>query len=219
MKKTPSRIWTIFHLWRLGNKWTGGRSWYQYIDFGGGITTEAWSHGKAKLRTESFLAFLQGSDYLRSDDIVVDIGCNAGLFSLIAAQKCAQVHGVEIDLRFIRQAEFVKSYWDSIGRRVDNVKFLLCDITQKLDLFSKATVVFASKVLYHKNIGDRFRQLMDAIQNSPVRLILVQGHTTQGEKGQDEGMRILMSKYSFDYQMVENVPEYPIGIAKRNLGS
>ena len=217
MNLSPSRLWTAFQLWRLSKSWMGGRRWYQYIDFGSGLTTASWSAGDTKLRTTSFLSFLNGQDLLMQDDVVVDIGCNAGLFSLVAAQTCKRVYGVEIDKPFWRQAQFVKKRWKTAGNRVNNVTFMRGDIMAHLGLLSQATVVFASKVLYHVLLGERVLKLMEAIEMGPVRLIIMQGHTVRGGHGQDEGMRALVTKHGFQYRLAEDVPEFPIAIASRDI--
>ena len=217
MSLSPRRWWLEFQVWRLGTSWLGGRKWYQYIDFGDGLTTAPWSKGESQLRTSSFLSFLQSKDLLSSDDVVVDIGCNAGLFSLVAAQRCRQVYGVEIDRRFLRHAKFVKGWWKGQGKRVDNVTFLEGSITAHLDLVSQATVVYASKVLYHALLEEGLERLMDAIEKGRARLIIMQGHTPRGEHGQDEGMRNLATRYGFDYRLVADIREYPIAIATRQV--
>jgi hypothetical protein len=195
------------------------------VDFGDGLTNSLWSSGsqqskKRGVRTESFLAFLEGEDLFTADDVIVDIGSNAGLFSLVAAQRCKQVWGVEVDKPSLRQAKFLKGCWKATGKCVDNVTFLHGDIMDHLDLFSQATVVFASKVLYHALLGDGVFKLMEAIEQSPVRLIVMQGHSglttpRHGQYGEDEGMRDLVMKHGFDYRLVADVPKFPIVIARR----
>ena len=112
MRVLPLKYWTAFEVWRLCTPWLAGRKWYQYIDFGNGLTTEKKSAGDAYLRTTSFLSFLQNTDLIKADDVVLDIGCNAGLFSLVAATRCKHVYGMEVDARFARQAEFLKKWWE-----------------------------------------------------------------------------------------------------------
>ena len=215
MKLSTNKLWVMFQLWRLSTPWLGGRRWYQYIDFGDGLTSKRWCAGDTQLRTTSFLSFLETSDLLSPDDSVVDIGSNAGIFSLVAAQTCRQVYGVEIDPHFVHQARFLKSYWKAKGKRVDNITFLTGSILDHLDLVSEATVIFASKVLYHTLLGDGVERLMDAIERGRTRLILMQGHTVRGELGQDDGMRELVSRHGFEYSLAEDVPEFPIAMGSR----
>mgnify|MGYP001217770055 FL=1 len=225
IKLSLKRLWIRFRLWQLSIRRLGGCQWYQYLEFGNGLTNSWWSSGsqqneKQRVRTESFLAFLESEDLFTTDDVIVDIGSNAGLFSLVAAQRCKQVWGVEVDKPSLRQAKFLKGYWKSTGKRVDNVIFLHGNIMDHLDLLSQATVIFASKVLHHALIGDRVFKLMEAIEQSPVRLIVMQGHSglthlRLGEYGEDEGMRDLVMKHGFDYRLVADVPKFPIAIANR----
>ena len=225
IKLSLKRLWIRFRLWQLSIRWLGGGQWYQYVEFGNGLTNSRSSLGnrqneKQYVRTESFLAYLESEDLFTTDDVIVDIGSNAGLFSLVAAQRCKQVWGVEIDKPSLRQAKFLKAHWKATGKRVDNVIFLHGDIMDHLNLLSQATVVFASKVLYHALLGDGVFKLMKAIEQSPVRLIVMQGHSglttpRHGQYGEDEGMRDLVMKHGFDYRLVVDVPKFPISIARR----
>jgi hypothetical protein len=195
---------------RLGNPDHGGRKWYQYVDFGNGVTTSA----GGKLRTETFIDFMTKFD-LTKNDRLLDIGSNAGLFCLLCAPRCAHVIGIEYDAAFHKQAMFLKRHFDQTDRDISNVELLNDDVTLHLDRFSDRTVVFASKVLYHKHLGDGVFRVMEAIQKAPVRAIIVQGHTTQGERGQNEGVRTMLSEYGFSFQTVFEHDEYPIGVATR----
>ena len=214
---TASRAIRRFQLWRLSRRWLGNPRWYQYVDLGDGVTTEPWLAGDTRLRTESFLAFLESGDWLEERDRVVDVGCNAGLFSLVAAQRAARVVGVEIEPGYIRQARYLRSRWASAGHRTDNVTFVAGSVAEHLELFADATVIFASKVLYHVLLGDAVERLMAAIAAGPAHRILLQGHTVRGELGQDDGMRELMRRHGFGYRLVEDVPEFPIAVAERAL--
>ena len=198
---------------RLGSKRKGGRKWYQYIDLGEGVFTGSLDDERAKLRTESFAKYIPR--ILEKSDKVLDIGCNAGLFSLIAGQKCHSVLGVEIDKRFIEQANFLKILWAKQNKKVSNVDFKICNILEHLDIISNFDVIFAGKILYHKHLDYGLHDLMSAIQSSNTRIILAQGHTTQGEIGTIEGMRSLLKKYGFELTVLENIPEYPVVLGKR----
>lgn len=208
---------TQFHLWRLSKPLLGGRRWYQYVEFGNSLTTERWGAGNMQSRTTSFLQFLERQTDLQSDDVVVDIGSNAGLFTLTAAQTCHHATGVEIDSAFDRQARFLKGRWQADGYRVDNVTFVRGSITEHLEIVMNATVVLASKVLYHNLLGESLDQLMEAIEIGSARLIVMQGHSipVRGEIGTDAGMRNLFEKHGFQYELAASVPEYPIAVAIR----
>lgn len=199
---------------RLNSKLRGGRKWYQYIELGESITTgETNGAERAKLRTESFAKYIPR--VVTKNDKVLDIGCNAGLFSLIAGQICRSVLGMEVDKRFIAQANFVKELWAKQNKKVSNVAFRTCDILNHLDIINDFDVILASKVLYHKHLIYGLHDLMKAIQSSKARAILAQGHTTQGEIGTVDGMKRLFEKYAFEAKVLENIPEYPIVLGVR----
>ena len=209
-----------FHLWRLSRGLFGGRRWYQYIEFEGGLTTERWGAGELKPRTSSFRTYLEEQFELTQDDIVVDIGSNAGLFTLLTAQHCKHAFGVEIDKGFDRQARFLKKKYGEAGLRVDNVTFIRGSITEHLDIMKTATVILASKILYHDLLGGGLDEMMEAIENGMSRVVLMQGHSVpaRGPLGTDDGMRRLFEKYGFHYELSANVPEFPIATATRRTG-
>lgn len=204
-----------FHLWRLSRTWLGGRAWYQYVEFGPGLSTARWSAGDTKFRTQSFLSFLERENLLTEDDVVLDIGSNAGLFSLAVAAHCRMVYGIEIDRGFAHQAAFLKGWWSRQGRRTDNVRLIRGNVADHASIISEATVIFASKVLYHAMLREDLDKLLRSIQDGPARLVVMQGHDVRGTIGQDAGMRELMEGIGFEYRLTEDVPEFPIAIARR----
>ena len=105
----------------LANPELGGRKWYQYFDFGNNIDNLSLCGGKAELRTKTFVEFLNNFDF-KPDDKVLDIGSNAGLFTLICGEKCSDAIGVEIDEAFHKQALFLKKFWEENNRNTKNAK-------------------------------------------------------------------------------------------------
>ncbi len=202
---------------RLSSRFRRGVPWYQCVDFECGASTEPRSRGKARQRTESFIPLI--SKYLKAEDKVLDLGCNAGLFTYLASEICQEAVGVEIHEGFYRQAEFVREALVSEGHELSKATIRLCNVIENLDLLKNVTVVFASKVLYHKNLGDGLYDLMKAIEISPARLILAQGHVTQGEIGQSDGMRNLFGRYGFEYELVTDDPDYPVAVGSRSGNS
>lgn len=202
-------------LLQLGVPWLGGRRWYQYIDFGNGVTTRRLAGPRAVKRTESFLKLLADESLFSSEDRVLDIGSNAGLFSLEMAQTCSDVVGVEIDLGFYSQAVFLKERYRQLGKRVDNVRFIHGDLLHHLDVIKDRTIIVASKVLYHPKLGDTVTAIMEATRDSPVHTVLIQGHTTQGNLGGHDGVGELIAKYGFELSPVDHDDEYPIAVARK----
>jgi SAM-dependent methyltransferase len=202
-------------LLQLGAPLLGGRRWYQYIDFGNGVTTRLMAGPRAVKRTESFLKLIANKSLFSSEDRVLDIGSNAGLFSLEMAQSCADVVGVEIDLGFYSQAVFLKETYRQRGKRVDNVRFIHGDLLDHLSVIKDRTIIVASKVLYHPKLGDTVQAIMEATRDSTVHTILIQGHTNQGQLGGHDGVRELIAKYGFELSAVDHDDEYPIAVARK----
>ena len=197
----------------LGSR-IGGRKWYQSVELvDGASSTTTTTHERAQRRTNSFSRWIP--KIVEPTDHVVDLGCNAGLFCCEAAQICDSVVGVEIDKDFVAQARLLLENWKKRGKKVDNVEIVHGDVTEDLSLLKDTTLLFASKVLYHKGLGDRLHVLMEGIRQSKIDRILAQGHTTQGELGSYEGMERLFAKYGFSTEMLEDVFEYPIVLARR----
>jgi hypothetical protein len=207
-------LWLKNKIWRLGMGWFGGRRWYQYIEFSSKINTKNSVKERGIIRTNNFLKFIDNYEFL-SEDRILDIGSNAGLFCLKVSEKVTDVIGVELDSAFHKQAIFVKKYFTNENKKYDNVKLMNLDLTNNLEIIDDRTLIFASKVLYHKNLGDKLYDLMERIQKSQVHTIIMQGHTTQGEIGQNKGMKNLMKEYGFFFETVIEHYEYPVAIAKR----
>jgi len=115
--------------------------WFHYIDLGNGIKTmpqhvphldELWKHIERHIPQD-----LSGMS-------VLDIGCNAGFFSIAAKRKKAdQVLGIDISENYLRQAEFIKNV---LGLNIEYRKMSVYDLAsfdRKFDL------VFFLGVIYH----------------------------------------------------------------------
>ena len=187
-------------------------NWYQSINIRNNRTISD-SNLRASVRTDRILKFIP--QLLKHNDRVIDIGCNAGLYSLTAAQICEEVIGVDVSEEFIKQANFVKSVWEQENKKVSNVTFKVCDILKELELMNNFDVVFACKVLYHRKFVAGIHDFMTTIKKSKVRVVLAQGHVTQPKYSNIESMTGLFNKYGFDVIVLENIPEYPIVLATR----
>jgi SAM-dependent methyltransferase len=203
-------------LWALNQKFLGGRKWYQYVEFGKDITTVRYVGRRGIERTKSFTEWFRSSDLVNGSDVVLDLGCNAAWLSVVLAEKAKHVKGVEIDSAFARQARFVLSYFNSSVQSAKRVTFFEADINKRLDLLDDVTVLLASKFLYHRDFAASIEDFMQKVEESNIRLIIVQGHTTQGALGNEDGARRLLARFGFDYHgPVGGTEEYPIGVAKR----
>ena len=188
------------------------RKWYQSIKIGD-IRTISDSDFRASIRTDSVLKFIP--QILEPNDRVLDIGCNAGLHSITAAQYCNEVVGVDVSKEFIEQAEFLKSVWKINNEIVTNVSFKIGDVLEDLESISNFSVIFALKVLYHSGFVKGIHEFMSTIERSEVRAILAQGHVTQPRYSTINSMKELFEEYGFTTVVLENIPEYPIVLAIR----
>lgn len=188
------------------------RKWYQSVEIGD-VRTIPESDLRAFIRTESVMKFIP--QILEPNDRVLDVGCNAGLHSLTAAQYCKEVVGVDVSEDFIEQAEFLKSVWSKNRDYVSKVSFKVSNILEDLETLTGFTVVFALKVLYHPDFIEGIHNFMSTIQQSQVRAILAQGHVTYPKYGSISSMDELFDQYGFKTVVLENIPEYPIVLAIR----
>lgn len=120
--------------------------WYQTIKFGDILTTTSKTSG---VRLWKIIKKYYLSDDLRGYRIL-DLGCNAGYFTVQAAILGAKVTGVELNKTFLEQANFTKQYFEEISGKKLDVKFIKSDIGS-LDFQSlgKFDYIFAIAVLYH----------------------------------------------------------------------
>jgi SAM-dependent methyltransferase len=188
------------------------RKWYQSVEIGD-VRTIPESDLRAFIRTESVMKFIP--QILKPNDRVLDVGCNAGLHSLSAAQYCKEVVGVDVSKDFIEQAEFLKSVWSKDRDYVSKVSFKVSNVLEDLETVAGFTVIFALKVLYHPGFIEGIHDFMSTIQQSQVRAILAQGHVTYPKYGSISSMDELFDQYGFKTVVLENIPEYPIVIAIR----
>lgn len=118
--------------------------WYQKISIDGIITgkkrdvKETW-----KLIDNSF-----PMDYKSSR--VLDLGCNAGFYSIMAAKKGASVIGIEASQRPFEQAIFLKSYFEELWDTKLDITYIHKDISD-IDFINlgKFDCIFALAILYH----------------------------------------------------------------------
>lgn len=109
---------------------------------------------------------------------VIDIGCNAGLYSLEASMRgAAHVLGVDRSSTFIQQARDVAEIFRRQGKPVGPVEFReVNDINDHLELLDDRDVFMACAVLYH--LGPLHR-LKARIVASPIKMLILQGNTVR----------------------------------------
>ena len=196
----------------LNYKIFGGRRWYQYFDFGDGLNNFKYVGERGKYRTQSFVEFINNLQWgLREK--VVDVGCNAGTYCYEISKKVDCVVGVELSKAFYKQSVYLRNLYLENGYDLSNVKIENADITKRFSVFDGATTVFLSKVLYHKNLNGLGEEILKYISSRKVGRIIVQGHTTQGELGEDVFIASILKSYGYKVQHIDNHDEYPILVA------
>jgi len=95
-------------------------------------------------------------EFLKDNDVVLDIGCGNGQNTLKAAAKCCQVTGLEIDRRQLQIAQKEKR-----RKKLTNLKFIKTDLEKKLKIKSNYyTKVLILDVLEHLH---KRKQILDEI--------------------------------------------------------
>lgn len=118
--------------------------WYQNITLDGIKTLRKRDTEKAWNRIESnFDIKFEGSR-------ILDLGCNAGYYSFMAAKRGASVVGIEALDRAFEQAKFLKEYYEDIWNMKLDVTLIKKDISD-IDFLSmgKFDYIFALAILYH----------------------------------------------------------------------
>jgi len=81
---------------------------------------------------------------------ILDLGCNAGFYSIMAAKEGAKVIGIESNNSFFNQALFLKKYYDKLWNKKLDITYIKKDILDvDLNSFGKFDYVFALSILYH----------------------------------------------------------------------
>lgn len=158
--------------------------WYQNIRFGLMLDTRRSplrSLAKDVLRIRTKDDNLISSLPDLSGKRVIDIGCNAGLYSINASLRGAShVLGADKSPAFVAQARDVLEIFRRLGKPVGAVEFRQVeDINDELALLDDRDVFMACAVLYHLGPVDRLKQRIAA---SPIRQLVLQGNTVRLKK-------------------------------------
>jgi tRNA (mo5U34)-methyltransferase len=76
---------------------------------------------------------------------VLDIGCNAGFYSLELAKRNANVTAIDVDLHYLKQAEFVTSLYDL----QDHINFYQMQVYDLAKLDKQFDIILFMGVFYH----------------------------------------------------------------------
>jgi len=134
----------------LINKLKELRPWYQNINIEGFVTTKGGryaSMGNSEVTWKKILKFLDSN---LEGQRILDLGCNAGFYSIMAANSGAEVVGIEYNKTFFKQALFLKDYYEKLWNKKLNILYMNKDIsTVDFSNFGKFDCIFALSILYH----------------------------------------------------------------------
>lgn len=80
---------------------------------------------------------------------ILDIGCNSGIYSLLAAKNAEHVCGVDVGENFIRMAQAAKGWFQSHLHDVSHVQFVQSPLESLKPEEHSFDTVIATNVLYH----------------------------------------------------------------------
>lgn len=108
--------------------------------------------------------------HLLQDTNAIDIGCNSGMYTLLAARFCNSIIGTDTNKSMIERACIAKNYFENNIYSAHNTKFHLGNFADCLN--SKINSVIASLVLYH--IGDENVKILGNFINKNCNKIIIQ---------------------------------------------
>jgi tRNA (mo5U34)-methyltransferase len=110
---------------------------------------------------------------------VLDIGCNAGFYSIAVARRGAQVLGIDVDPHYLRQAQWAREQFEIGPKQLSLRQMQVYELARLEDTFD---VVLFLGVLYHL----RYPLLaLDIVSRRVGDLLILQTLTMPGEAAVD----------------------------------
>ena len=150
--------------------------WYQPKD----SILEGNIHGKYEILIPILEATVSGKN-------VLDIGCNAGLVSLISKKLGAKkVVGIDKRDQAIEQAKMGVQSWGKKGLLKDekNISFVSGNISDNLNLVRESNFLIMIRSIYH--LRENILDIMNIVKNKKDMVILVQGNLARKSKQKQE---------------------------------
>ena len=191
-----------------------GRKWYQFFSTPDKINNYNYVNERGKIRTELMLKAFDNFKFSKND-VVLDVGSNAGYFGIYLSKKVSKIIGIEIDKKFHRQAIFLKRLF-SRYMNLDNHIIINGDVNRFNSIINEVNIIILSKVIYHKNLDGNQVDLLDKLLKKNIKTIFLQGHTTQGYMGNLTYMKKILKKNQFKIIFENKHYEYPILVGRRN---
>ena len=94
IKKITNKFW-IFWL----DLKPFSRPWYQYFETPNGLNNYRYVEERGKIRTSLMVNVLDKLEF-KKDDVVLDVGSNAGLYGIELSSRVGKIYGIELDKKF-----------------------------------------------------------------------------------------------------------------------
>lgn len=149
---------------------------------------------------------------------ILDLGCNAGYYSIMAAKLGASVVGIESHELPYQQSLFLKKYYEKLNKTQLDIEYIhkdICDINfQKLGKFD---CIFALSVFYHignkkygkgteKSFSEQDRVISTLVKKTDRFIVRArQRKRTSGEYYNDKYYDKIFKSYGF--VPTNNIPE------------
>jgi SAM-dependent methyltransferase len=188
--------------------------WYQTIDIDGvKTTTLTSSDDKVWEKIKTFLPHsLVGKR-------VLDLGCNAGLYSVKCAEMGAEVVGIEAAPKHYNQALFVKDCFENLLDKKLNITYSLSDISKvNFRKLGKFDYVLAIAILYHIGVY-KFQKPSESSYIEQQRIIGELSRITNRVISRFKSTNPRFTKEYFDpiFKRVGFLPKSVISEGKRQL--
>jgi len=125
-------------------------NWYQKINIDGIVTT---SKGPYSNVEKSLVVWNKINSLISNDSKelrILDLGCNAGYYSIMAAKEGSYVIGIEASPKYFNQALFLKEYYEKLWNTKLNIEYKNKDILDvNFNNIGKFDYIFALSILYH----------------------------------------------------------------------
>lgn len=109
---------------------------------------------------------------------VMDIGCNSGIYSLLAARYAHSVVGADPSPKLIKRAQLTKEYFENTVYSAHNVRFIEGNFADHIGNGGFDAVI-ASLVLYH--LGDVNIKILSDFLAKSARKVLIQARPQRME--------------------------------------
>jgi cyclopropane fatty-acyl-phospholipid synthase-like methyltransferase len=116
---------------------------------------------------------------------VLDIGCNAGLVSLVAARAGAcEVTGIDRRSIYLNQAKEMLEHWRGKGFLSPDasVTFVEADLRDRPELIDAHDVFVMIRVIYH--LKEKVADLFDRLNDREDAVLIIQGNEARRDKAE-----------------------------------